>query len=214
MNVIKGLDLNAELTRHAVSLKAQGFHFTMRYYSHSAAKNLSVAEAHALSDAGMRIGVVWESAGNHVAHFNAMRGLADGAAALHAAHELRQPVGSTIYFGVDCDPDMDQIETHVIPYFNGVRQARAAANANGVLFKVGVYGSGLCCKAVIASGLATQSWLAQSTGWRGYHEYHDGQHYNILQLAGETVVVDDGRHLKIDADVTSDLDRAGLWTLA
>jgi hypothetical protein len=51
MPVLKGLDTTMELTRHAQALKAQGYDFALRYYSHDAAKNLSLGEARALSQA-------------------------------------------------------------------------------------------------------------------------------------------------------------------
>jgi hypothetical protein len=81
MPVLNGLDTTMELTRHAEALKARGYDFVLRYYSNNAAKNLSLGEARALSGAGLRIGVVWETSGTHATFFTRAQGLADGALA-------------------------------------------------------------------------------------------------------------------------------------
>jgi hypothetical protein len=95
MTALNGLDTTVELTRHAVALRAQGYDFAMRYYSNNAAKNLSLGEARALSQAGLKMGVVWETTGTHAAYFTRAQGLADGAQAFRMAQEsIGQPFGS------------------------------------------------------------------------------------------------------------------------
>jgi hypothetical protein len=111
MVMLKGLDTTVELTRQAVALREQGYDFALRYYSHNAAKNLSLGEARALVGAGLRIGVVWETSGTHASFFNRTQGLADGATAFLMAREVvRQPYGSAIYFAVDYDPTQADID--------------------------------------------------------------------------------------------------------
>ena len=96
----------------------------MRYCSHDAAKNLSPGEARALSQAGMRIGVVWETAGTHAGFFSRAQGLADGAAAfLMASQVIGQPIGSAIYFAVDYDPTQADIDGAISNYRSGITSA-------------------------------------------------------------------------------------------
>ena len=73
MSVLKGLDTTMELTRHAQALRDHGYAFALRYYSHNAAKNLSLGEARALSQAGLSIGVVWKRAAPAPAFLHARR---------------------------------------------------------------------------------------------------------------------------------------------
>ena len=53
MVMLKGLDTTVELTRHAVALREQGYDFALRYYSHNAAKNLSLGEARAAAQSAI-----------------------------------------------------------------------------------------------------------------------------------------------------------------
>ena len=48
MIVLTGVKAPFELTQHAIPIKQQGIDFAIRYYSHQAGKNLSLAEARAL----------------------------------------------------------------------------------------------------------------------------------------------------------------------
>jgi Domain of unknown function (DUF1906) len=60
-------------------------------------------------------------------------------------------------------------------YFRAVK-----ANLNGK-YKVGVYGSGLVCKHIMAKGLADYCWLAMSTGWPGYKEQRASGKWSLAQ---------------------------------
>lgn len=166
MAALRGLDTTVELTRHAVALRSQGYDFAMRYYSNNASKNLSLGEARALSQAGLRIGVVWETSGTHAAFFTRAQGLADGAQAYRMAREsIGQPFGSAIYFAVDYDPTQADIDGGISNYFTGVHAALYVANDGAPSYRVGVYGSGLCCGALVERDIAVLSWLSQSTGF-------------------------------------------------
>ena len=163
MSALNGLDTSMELTRHAQALKTQGYDFALRYYSNNAAKNLSLGEARALSGAGLKIGVVWETSGTHAAFFTRAQGLADGAQAFRMASEtIGQPFGSAIYFAVDYDPTQVDIDGGIANYFTGVRAALYVANLGKPSYQVGVYGSGLCCGAMVERGMARASTRSRS----------------------------------------------------
>lgn len=214
MPVLKGLDTTVELTRHAAALKEQGYDFALRYYSHNAAKNLSLGEARALSQAGLRIGVVWETAGTRAGFFTRAQGLADGAAAFQMARDvIGQPLGSAIYFAVDFDPTQADLDGAISNYFTGVHAALFVAAEGQPSYQVGVYGSGLCCATLIDSGQASLSWLSQSTGFAGSRQYAAQQRYDLIQLLPARIPGADGVVLDIDPDATHPERDGGLFVV-
>jgi Domain of unknown function (DUF1906) len=212
---LRGLDTTIELTRWARALRQQhGFDFALRYYSHNAAKNLSLGEALALAAAGMRIGVVWETYGTHPAYFTRAQGLADAGAAYRYAREvIGQPFGSAIYFAVDYDATQADLDGPVSDYFTGLRAGLFVAGEGHLQYEVGVYGSGLCCATVTGREQASLSWLSQSTGFAGSRAYAAAQRYNLIQYAGTRLSMDDGTVLAIDPDATNPARPHGLFTL-
>jgi hypothetical protein len=212
MGVLKGLDTTMELTRHARALARQGYDFALRYYSHNAAKNLSLGEARALAEAGLRIGVVWETAGTRASFFNRSQGLADGAAAFLMAREvIGQPYGSAIYFAVDYDPTQADIDGAISNYFTGVRAALYVAAEGQPSYRVGVYGSGLCCGTLVERGMASLSWLSQSTGYAGSRQYAEQQRYDLIQMLPARILGEDGAVLHVDPDASHPEHEAGLF---
>lgn len=214
MAALKGLDTGTELTRHAAALRAQGYDFVMRYYSHNAAKNLSLGEARALSAAGLLIGAVWETAGTHASFFSRAQGVADGGAAFHMAQAaIGQPAGSAIYFAVDYDATEADIEGPVSDYFAGVKMAFAAAADGLSPYAVGVYGSGLCCDTLVDKQLATLGWLSQSGGFAGSKAYAEAARYNLIQRLPAHASIDGGPELSFDPDASNPDKPHGLFRL-
>jgi hypothetical protein len=214
MPVLNGLDTTIELTRHAAALKAQGYDFALRYYSNNASRNLSLGEARALSGAGLRIGVVWETSGTHAGFFTRAQGLADGAQAFRMAMEsIGQPFGSAIYFAVDYDPTQADLDGPVSNYFTGVRAALYVANDGEPSYRVGVYGSGLTCGTLLDRGLASLSWLSQSTAFAGSRQYAEQKRYDLIQRLPARVPGEGGTVIGIDPDATHPERDAGLFSV-
>lgn len=201
MTVLTGVKAPFELTQYAIAIKQQGIDFVIRHYSHQSGKSLSLAEARALTDAGLQIGVMWETPEAHLGYYTRAQGCADGAAAYLAAQSvIGQPSGSVIYFAA---PDVAEMEA-ACRYFEGVNQAfRAAAEAERH-YKVGVYGCGLCCETLMAAGLASVSWLAAG-GERDYTGY------SLRQQAGALLPVDDGQRISVGMVSNSPERPAGLF---
>lgn len=212
MPMLKGLDTTVELTRYANTLREKyGFDFAVRYYSHSAWKNLSLGEARALSAAGLQIGVVWETAGTKASFFNRAQGLADASAALLMAAQMGQPAGSAIYFAVDYNATEADLDGPISNYFTGVNAALQVSS--GEAYAVGVYGSGLTCASVIGAGQASLGWLSQSASFAGTKEYAEAGRYNLIQGMPARVVVDDGFELSIDPNFSNGDRPTGLFRL-
>ena len=85
-----------------------------------------------------------------------------------------QPRGSTIYFGVD---GPWQELTNIVAYF---KEVYARLTRTG--YRVGVYGSGLVCNALLTTGLAESCWLAAPTAWPDYHAYYQTRRWGLAQL--------------------------------
>jgi hypothetical protein len=204
MTVLTGVKAPFELTQYAIAIKQQGIDFAIRHYTHQAGKSLSLAEARALTDAGIQIGVVWETPDAHLSYFSRAQGCADGAAAyLMAQSVIGQPSGSAVYFAADFEPDEAEIAGPVSRYFEGVNQAFHAASPAERQYQVGVYGSVSCCAAMMARGLATVSWVADEAG-----EYSG---YSLKQLGGAVLPVDDGQRISVGMACNSPDRPAGLF---
>jgi peptidoglycan hydrolase-like protein with peptidoglycan-binding domain len=193
-----GMDAEANCGAFAAQIAAVGMQFVARYYSHGSSKNLMPPEAHTLSANGLQIVAVFED-GDRIDIFTPARGASDAAKALQLAEGIGQPAGSAIYFAVDFDPLHAQVAGPVTAYFQAVRQVFAAAP---VAYAVGVYGSGLTCRAIRDSGLAKYTWLSGSTGFQESRAFRPQA--DLVQFAPSRTLF--GGRLNIDDDVAQSAD--------
>jgi hypothetical protein len=184
----------------ASCLQQAGITTVIRYYSEFTqlpGKRLAPTEAAALAAAGLRLGAVYQDAQNAPQHFSLARGVARGAYAYrYAEATIAQPPGSAIYFSVDFDAGKADVDGAVLPFFQGIAQAFAAASGGAPDYRVGVYGSGLVCRLVLDSGLATCAWLAVSRGWRETARFDASGRWHLKQnqetaLCGLTIDTDE-----------------------
>jgi hypothetical protein len=195
----KGLDASVSCLTEVNCLKNAGYQFIARYYNiGNPAKNLTLQEAQAISQAGMQIVVVWENgAPTNVGYFSYMRGVHDGTLAYHIAmHDIGQPAGTPIYFAVDFDAVLSQIVGVISSYFQGIQAGFNTISADNPVYPIGAYGSGLVCNWLLTHQLAKYTWLSGSTGWQGYSSFTA---WNIKQGATTTAC-----NLSIDPDQSTD----------
>lgn len=162
------IDTNQESTAQISHLKADGIATVIRYLSAinpNGAKCVKPPEAKALAAAGIRLGLVNEGWGDF-AHggISAGAGERDAEFCSKYASTVGAPANACIFFAVDVDANPSQINKLVLPYFAAIRSVFANA---AVKYRVGVYGSGAVCQAVIAAGTADLAWLSCSMGWTG-----------------------------------------------
>jgi LysM repeat protein len=211
--LMKGLDAAVNLTTQATCLKTHGFDFAIRYYNIKNSKNLpekrlTLREAQALVRAGLQIGAVFEEGISHNS-FNHATGVAHaGVAHDLATNKIGQPAGSAIYFAVDFDATPAEVATKIKPYFEGIRDGLAGADGGTARYEVGVYGSGLVCGSLLDSGLATLTWLSQSTGFPGSKQFAKDKRYNLIQFLPKTVC-----GIDLDPDETNPGKPSGLFTV-
>jgi Domain of unknown function (DUF1906)/Bacterial SH3 domain len=195
------IDVSFACGDQAGFLAGAGVQTIIRYYSRDTGlpgKRMSKSEALSFTAAGLRLAIVHEAKhGNKIESFTQSIGELDGAYARgYAARIIGQPTGSAIYFAVDVDASAKQIHDSVLPYFQGVTTAFATQNGQPN-YRVGVYGSGATCEAVLDAGLATFAWLAQSKGWAGYKAFLQSNRWSLLQSMPSKV-----------GEIDCDLDRA------
>jgi hypothetical protein len=164
----------------AACLVQQGYSFLIRYYrSHQSQLNrLQLPEAQTICAAGLTIGVVFEYRSTTAGYFTANQGAQDAADSLAEGAAVGQPNGSAIYFAVDYDANLQTDLTGITAYFQSVVAALRPA------YKVGVYGSGAVCGALLDAGLADYAWLSQSTDFSGTATF---TRWNIKQGPSQTI---------------------------
>lgn len=156
------VDASRRTTAHLACLRAAGAAGVIRYYARRTGwpeKRLSREEAEAIVAAGLVLGVVLQNGGRDPESFSAAVGAADAVHALAFARGvIGQPFGSAIYFAVDYHPGAGDIDARILPHFAAVRAALVPH------FRVGVYGNGAVCTAVLNAGLADLAWLGNRPG--------------------------------------------------
>lgn len=200
MATLKGFDTPLDMGRHAPVLRRRGYDFVIRSYSRDPGRNLGPAEARQLSDAGLRIGALWEHGATHAGYFTRQQGLLDGADALRCARAVGQPAGSAIYVAVGHDAARDEVDGPIAAYFMGIR----ATLGGPAGYRVGVHGSSRCCGAMLDRGLATLSWLSQARGFAGTQSYAYAMRYDLLQWMATCIALDGGM-----VDIMPDIGNPG-----
>lgn len=161
------IDTAEDITAKLPAIKAAGVQTVYGYLSSinpTGAKCVTPARARAIAAAGLRLGLVHEGWGGVGGRgISAIDGVRDGNYCKKAAATLGAPKGACVYFACDTDFSSAQVNSMVLPYFEAIREA-----FEGSGYRVGVYGSGAVCAAVIGAKFADLSWEAQSRGWTGY----------------------------------------------
>ena len=179
---VEAVDSSAPVTQSFLDqIKAFGIKTIIRYYDHEdetlPGKTLRRGERDAILMNGLKMGVVFQHRNDKFASFTALRGRQDAERSLILAAENDQPRGSAIYFGVDGPWKAPYELANVTAYFQEVN-ARLAGSG----YRVGVYGSGLVCNALLANGLAALCWLAAPTSWPEFSAWYQTKRWRLVQL--------------------------------
>jgi hypothetical protein len=173
-----------------------GHQFACRYVSwDDTGKNLTRSELETLSDAGIAVVLNWEYYAD-AAMGGWSQGVNDATGALDQANDLGCPQDCPIYFSVDFDMTLSQVET-VGEYFAGIASVLP-------LDRIGIYGSYDAVSEAINRDWA--HWYWQTFAWSGgqvHPQVHIYQHTNNVQVAGGAVDLNDAY-----------VDDIGAWGLA
>jgi hypothetical protein len=179
---VEAVDSSAPVTQSFLDqVKAIGIKTIIRYYDHEdetlPGKTLRRGERDVIVMNGLKMGVVFQHRNNKFASFTALRGRQDAERSLILAAENSQPRGSAIYFGVDGPWNTPYELANIMAYFQEVH-ARLADSG----YRIGVYGSGLVCNALVNNGLAELCWLAAPTTWPDFSAYYQTKRWQLVQL--------------------------------
>ena len=195
------IDTNQNSAPQITHLQANGITTVIRYLSPinpTGEKCVKPAEAQVLANAGIKLGLVNEGWGDFNTHgsdfpaISARAGGRDGSFCAEYAATVGAADSACIYFAVDTDASSQQISQFVLPYFTAIK-----STFEEVKYRIGVYGSGAVCKAVIASGNADLAWLSQSMGWTGSRAYLALKPPELVRLQGKSTVL---ANLNCDTD--------------
>ena len=185
------IDAAVNCARIKDCLRREGVSTVIRYYSRTTQmreKRLTADEARSLASSGFRLAVVHQDRQNNVSDFSFSKGLTAGAHAYaYGQDTIDQPPNSTIYFSVDFDASERQIETAIIPYFQGVAQAFSNASGGNPDYAIGVYGSGLTCRLLLDGNHAAFAWLAGAMGWRDSRQFFNSKRWHLKQNPHSTL---------------------------
>jgi hypothetical protein len=176
---IEAVDLSAPVSQSFLdNMREIGIKTVIRYYDHEdetlPGKTLRRRERDLILMNGFKTAVVFQHHNDQFASFTVWRGSQDAERSIALAKENSQPKGSTIYFGVD-GPWKEL--TNIVAYFKEVYTRLVRTG-----YRVGVYGSGLVCNALLTNGLAETCWLAAPTAWPDYHAYYQTRRWGLAQL--------------------------------
>lgn len=197
--MIKGIDCAAPLTAEKARIfKDLGYEFVGRYFCPDTPgnwKRLNKPEAKAITDAGLRLLCVWETTAARAGEGMAA-GAVDGARAYNQALELGVPTDGIIYFAVDYDAQVSELDT--------IEAYLRAARAQTGPYEIGVYGSYKVVEAMHERGVCKGFW--QCVAW-SYGKI--SQHHSVYQ-AEWNVRIPEANHT-VDINTCPDMDKAGLW---
>jgi hypothetical protein len=179
---IEAVDLSAPVDQGFLNqMKANGINTIIRYYDHEdetlPGKTLRRAERDLVIMNGFKIAVVFQHHNDQIASFTSLRGRQDAERSLALADENSQLNGSAIYFGVDGPWKSAYELANIFSYFQEVKARLVRAG-----YRIGVYGSGLVCNALLRTRLAELCWLAAPTFWPEFHDYYPTKQWRLVQM--------------------------------
>lgn len=177
-----GVDTNIKLNDKKAKkfidfLHDEEVELVIRYYASSErSKTTDKAEVKFLCSEGFSFLPVYQDRARSTADFGYANGKKSAEHALWFADLVGQPQKSTIMFAVDFDLRQADINTHIVPFFEGVKE-----NVDGK-FQVGAYGSGACMRTLIDRDLIEVPWLSMSRGFVGTQAFFESDEWALRQV--------------------------------
>ncbi|MEX0364838.1 MAG: glycoside hydrolase domain-containing protein [Ruegeria sp.] len=187
------------------TLARSGVDTVIRYYSDQNnanlnCKNVTRRERDMLHDHGLSLAIVYQFEGRKKNRFTGDRGSRDAQFCLDRARVIGQPEGSTIYFGVDSDAQLNT-DQGVLDYF------RAVNRVLGGRFDIGIYAAGARCRLIQNAGLASRFWVPEAPAWAGTHAYLNSGDWHLFQnktnINLNSVTDGHGQPIHIDTNIVN-----------
>lgn len=187
----------------AQALTAAGYKVVGRYLDerpsdHWMGKAIQPGELETIFRNGLRVFPISQYNGGALSYFSYAQGHKDATEAHIAAVQHGFNRGTVLYFAVDFDATDPDIDSHIIPYFNGVT---AGLSSMGKRYIHGVYGSRNVCARITDRTYARYSFVSgMSTGFSGNMGFPLPANWSFNQIATVTVGSGDGQ-IEIDRNV-------------
>lgn len=189
------IDTPTNLKTYAKRLVAAGVTTAIRYESrlpNAGWKRWQPDEMKAFKEAGLYCGIVYEDNGRPSGE---EIGYADASYSLMRCDARGQPDGSAIYYAVDYDATVSDVNNRIVPYFHGIN--RAHGEKGKPKQRIGCYGSGMVTRTLLALHLIDLRWITCSTGFNGSRDAIRNQEYELWQTHCDTHL------MSIDVDLNS-----------
>lgn len=183
------------------SLADHGIKTIVRYYSdknNTPCKNITKEERAILHDHGFSIAIIYQYKGRTPGRYKKETGQADAELCIMKANALKQPDGSTIYFGIDGDVGTHDPEgvTDYLDQIGKVFKGR---------FNIGCYGPGAICSAALTKGLVTHTWVPEAPSWVGTQDFINSMSWTFYQNKTDMVKsgLAKGFGIEVDTDIVN-----------
>ncbi|PEM41877.1 glycoside hydrolase domain-containing protein [Bacillus toyonensis] len=204
-------DCSTEVTvARAQTLKSQGYQTVGRYLVNVVPggrnKKIQDGELKTIFDAGLTVFPIYQTIGDSKGYFTADQGRADAGEATLAALKYGFKPGTIIYFAVDFDALGEDIDTRVVPYFEGVVAALNQMSKSE--YKVGVYGPRGVCITVSSKvpGVVSSFVSGMSSGYSANLGYPLPKNWAFDQIKEYTIGSGAGL-ISIDKNIKSGRDQ-------
>ncbi|MFT4245565.1 MAG: DUF1906 domain-containing protein [Micrococcaceae bacterium] len=199
-DTVTAVDENKAKTLKDAKVKFVGRYLAGKPISDTLPKVLQPGEKEIITRHGLKVYPIYQLVGDSIKYFSYERGLIAGKDAHTRAKTFKFGAGEIIYFAVDFDPNTDDIQGAIIPYFQGIRDALSQENST---FKVGVYGTHLVCQMVSDAINASASFTASlSNNYHGNAGIPLPQNWAIQQGPATTLGEGDGA-IQVDVNYSS-----------
>jgi len=220
---VSGFDTTTALTpAFAAARHADGYRVVGRYLTVTG-KSIGAGELDTIFTAGLELVPIFQNFNNGPQYFTRTLGLDHGKQAATRARQLGIRGGVTIFFAVDYDAFETEIESLLVPYFEGVRDGLKHSVAQ--TYEVGIYATRNIAAKVAERGLASAIWVSgMSTGYSGnlgypmpagwwYNQIQEITSINIDRNAVSERARPAGRDLVMKTPDYDDATRALYWRL-
>jgi hypothetical protein len=193
---IRIIDASKDLTRNAKQIAGAGVSTVIRFYTrlkdlnHGPYQNTAFTkdELKALEDQGLAIATVFQyfSGGKGRTFHEPMKKFHDVRDALTYADEMmKQPEGSTIYFGADFNLALGNKQKNidvVKSYFEHAHKEVTKSKR-----KVGVYGCGRTCEILAKEGWDMHYWISASVSYWRTAEFFNDMNWHLFQTKTDMI---------------------------
>lgn len=195
-------DTSATITEEiANDIAAKGYKTIGRYLTGKYA--MTYEEFKLIINHGFSVVPIYEVYGYETEWFTEEHGERDALHAIIAAKTIGIPDDTTIYFGVDCDVNEDDISSKVIPYFEAIQSTFETLDN---CYKIGVYAPRYACSRLYALGYTPTSFVCDmSSGFAANLGYPLPKNWAFDQIAENKYTVGNIKYA-LDNDIASGLD--------